>query len=89
MPQRVPQGGRPGKGSGLNVDRFKSLSRRLSRLVNAQGKSAEYESSYGSSSRLFAGSEKIWLAGPIRRCAMPLTPSSVMTGTAMMSAPPV
>src|SRR5215208_6213927 len=45
MPQRVPQGGRSAKGSGLNVGRFTRLSRRLSRLVNAQGKSAQYESS--------------------------------------------
>ena len=45
MPQRVPQGGRPGKGSGLNVGRLSSLSRRLSRLINAQGKNAQYEQS--------------------------------------------
>src|SRR4051794_33298747 len=45
MPQCVPQGGRPGKGSGLNVGRFTGLSRRLSRLVSAQGKSAQYEQS--------------------------------------------
>ena len=53
MPPCVPQGGRPGKGSGLNVGRFTGLSRRLSRLVNAQGKSAQYEQSQSSASADF------------------------------------
>ena len=45
MPQRVPQGGRQGQVFGLNVGRLSGLSRRLSRLANAQGKSAQYEQS--------------------------------------------
>ena len=45
MPQCVPQGGRPGAGSRLNVGRLLGLSRRLSRRLNAQGKSPQYEQS--------------------------------------------
>lgn len=45
VPQCVPQGGRSGQGFGPNVGRLMGLSRRLSRLVSAQGKSAEYEQS--------------------------------------------
>ena len=53
MPQCVPQGGRPGAGSRLNVGRLSGLSRRLSRLLNAQGKSAQYEQSQSSASADF------------------------------------
>ena len=48
MPQCLPQGGRSGAGSRLNVGRIVGLSRRLSRLVNAQGKSPQYEQSQSS-----------------------------------------
>lgn len=48
MPQCVPPGGRPGAGSRLNVGRLLGLSHRISRYLNAQGKSPQYEQSQSS-----------------------------------------
>jgi hypothetical protein len=49
MPQCLPEGGRPGAGSRLNVGRrIVGLSRRLSRLVNAPGRNPQYEQSQSS-----------------------------------------
>ena len=45
MPQCLPQGDRAGAGSRRHVGRMFGLSRRLSRLFNAQGKSPQYEQS--------------------------------------------
>ena len=48
MPQCVPPGGRLGAGSRLNVGRLLGLSHRISRYLNAQGKSPQYEQSQSS-----------------------------------------